>query len=99
MSIYAHLRKSNPVNELTPRSSRWLGTLPQNVRPYNLRNQFPRIVNRAAAVWDNPAAFGEFSTELLYDFRGDRAGFPAEIVCELRALREYYYQRTTTPRR
>jgi hypothetical protein len=31
------------------------------------------------------------ATDLLYDFRGGRAGFSPEIVRELRVLREHFY--------
>ena len=101
MLIYAHLRKSNPAENATPRSRLWFASLPHPVRPTGLLKQFPRVVNRVAEAWDNPAVFGELSTDLLYDFRGNRAGFPGEIVRELRTLREYYYQRSavTSPRR
>jgi len=88
---FAHLRKSNPADEVTLLTRRWVGKLPQDVRPINLIGKYPRIVNRIAAAWDYPAAFGEYLTDLLYDFRGGRAGFPAEIVFELRALRDCYY--------
>ena len=98
MSIYAHLRKSNPAENVTRRSRLWFAALPHPVRPTSLLTQFPRVVNRVAEAWDNPAVFGELSTDLLYDFRGNRAGFPAEIVHELRALREYYYHRPSLRR-
>lgn len=91
ISGYAHLRKSNAPNEVALPARKWLSRLPHQVRPINLIGQYPRIVNRFAAAWDNPAAFGELATDLLYDFRGGRAGFPPEIVRELRVLREHYY--------
>ena len=91
----AHLRKSNPVNEVAPLTRKWLGRLRQDVLPINLIGQYPRIVNLIAAAWDNPTAFGEYLTDLLYDFRGNRAGFPAEIVWELRALRDCYYAQSS----
>jgi hypothetical protein len=90
-SGYAHLRKSNPIDEITPRTRVWLNRLPHHVRPINLIAQYPRIVNRVAEAWDDPARFGELSTDLLYDFRGNRYGFPPELVRELRALRECYF--------
>lgn len=92
-SGHAHLRKSNPVREVTPSTRMWLGKLPQDVRPINLIGQYPRVVNRIAEAWSSPAAFGELSTDLLFDFRGNRAGFPAEVVRELRALRHHFYWR------
>ena len=88
---YAHLRKSNSADELALATRKWLSRLPQHVRPINLLGQYPRILNRIAAAWDNPSVFGELATDLLYDFRGGRAGFPPEIIRELRALREHYY--------
>lgn len=52
------------------------------------RNREPRRSRRCP---DDPAAFGELATDLLYDFRGGRAGFSPEIVRELRVLREHFY--------
>ena len=88
---YAHLRRANPPGEIALSTRKWVGRLPLHVRPISLIAQYPRIVNRVAEVWDNPAAFGELATDLLYDFRGGRAGFSPEIVRELRVLREHYY--------
>ena len=90
-SRFACLRKSNPADVVTPLTRKWLGGLPQDVRPINLIGQYPRIVNLIAAAWDNPTAFGVLATDLLYDFRGNRAGFSAAVVRELRALRGHYY--------
>jgi len=95
---YAHLRKSNPAGELAPQTRTWLVRLPQHLRPINLLMQFPRIVNGVAAAWDNPAAFGELLTDLLYDFRGSRSGFSAEVVRELQGLRAHYYREPSRKR-
>ena len=96
MSGYAHLRKSNPPSEVALPTRKWLSRLPLPVRPINLIGQYPRIVNRVAEAWDNPAAFGQLATDLLYDFRGNRTGFPPEIVRELRTLREHYYLQSSS---
>ena len=90
-SGYAHLRKSNPVNEVLPLSRRWLASLPPDVRPTSLIKQYPPIVNFIAFAWNDAAATEMLLTDLLHDHRGAQDGFPAAVFRELRVLHDHYY--------
>ena len=89
----AQMRKSSPVDIILPAGRKWLESLPGDVRPGRLAAQFPRIVNLLALDWNKQTAIGELFDELLIDRRGDRAGFPLEVLRELRALSAYRYRR------
>jgi hypothetical protein len=49
---------------------------------------FPHLVNRMAAVWNDARLLRRFVDELLLDERGGRAGFPYETLNELIMVRE-----------
>jgi len=70
---------------------RLLEQLPPTLRLVALRGQFPRILNRLADAWHSPRAFDALTRSLLIDDRGQRQGFPFEVVTELTELREYYF--------
>jgi hypothetical protein len=76
---------------MLPQSATWARELPDNVRPVNLIEQFPRIVNLIVLEWNRPATLCKHFEDLLHDKRGGRKGFPAAVRSELAALREYYY--------
>jgi hypothetical protein len=67
--------------------------LPPDVRPTALLRLHARIANLIAATWGDPKAFGTYMESLLRDTRGNRQGFPPEIVAELVALKQYYDKR------
>ena len=90
-SGWAPLRKLNPANVVLPRSRKWSDDLPSHVRPINLIEQYPRIVNLIALDWNNPAVACNHFEDLLIDRRGGRRGFPTAVRQELQALRDYYY--------
>ena len=50
---------------------------------------FPRVLNRIAEVWVDPARAQHCLEELLLDSRCTRAGFPSEVLGELMTLRTY----------
>jgi hypothetical protein len=86
---YQHLRKATPVNTLLPRTARWIESLPPRVRPVVLVRQFARIANLIAATWGNVEHFENYMESLLTDKRGNRRGFPPEVLAELSALEVY----------
>lgn len=53
--------------------------------PRALEQQFERILERIAQLWDYPGA-GAYFEELLLDKRGDRGGFPADVARDLVTL-------------
>ena len=86
------LRRAKPINHLLPASIKWLGSLPDQVRPMALANQYPRIANLLALDWNKPAACRQYLDELLIDHRrGNRRGFPLDVHRELEILRDYYH--------
>jgi hypothetical protein len=83
-------RKVEPANHLLPLSVKWLGDLPQGVRPKALTSRYPRIVNLLALEWSKPTACSAYLDDLLTDRRSNRQGFPADVYSELLVLQDYY---------
>jgi hypothetical protein len=71
---------------LTGSAIDWLIKLPADVRPRELCEQFPRVVNVIAQAWYDGAQGDALLKRLLTDERGGRRGFPAEVEAELRRL-------------
>ena len=72
---------------------KWVETIPPNVRPNALLRQYPRIANLIAAAWKDHKAFSSYMESLLTDKRGNRKGFPPEVLNELVALQRFYEMR------
>lgn len=85
-----HLRKAQPTSVVLPGTFKWIARLPRSVWPLQLTRQFPRVANSLAANWDDPPALREHLYELLVDRRGNRTGFPNEVLSELLALRSHF---------
>jgi hypothetical protein len=49
-----------------------------------------------AELWSHPDQMRQYFEEIMVDSRGNRAGFPDEIVVELGSLR-YYYDKVLFP--
>jgi hypothetical protein len=67
----------------------WLRKLPPRRRPMRLCEVYPRVANRIAWCWGDPALAAQVLEDLLTDSRGGRRGFPAPVVRELQRLREF----------
>jgi hypothetical protein len=87
---YRHLRRAIPAEAPQARTLKWMEDLPPDVRPTTLLRLHARIVNLIAATWRDPRAFGVYMESLLRDTRGNRQGFPPEIIDELVALKHCY---------
>ena len=74
-------------SELTDEAIRLLDSLARKCPLSELPARFPRVLNRLAAVWSQPALAERYFMELLLDSRGSRLGFPPEVLSELLALR------------
>ena len=74
---------------LTGTTRVWFRKLPAGRRPHALCSRFPRVANRIAWCWPDPALTQQVLEDLLVDRRGGREGFPRPIVAELRRLRDY----------
>ena len=83
-------RKSQPANGLLKPTFAWASTLPVEAQPRSLMYKFPRIANLLAAMWPDPSSFRRYIDDLLVDKRGNRQGFPVDVLKELFELRAYY---------
>ncbi len=85
-------RTSEPANGLLKPTFAWASTLPIEIQPRSLLYKFPRIANLLAAMWPDPNSFRRYIDDLLVDKRGNRQGFPVDVLRELFELRAYYEQ-------
>ena len=67
-----------------------LAKLPDDIRPKELHEQFPRIFNKISSMWRRPDSLIVYMEELLVDSRGDRAGFPLRVALDLATIKDYY---------
>ena len=89
-SSWVGRRKAQPVEVLLPATRRWLDTLPKEIRPDALAEQFPRVANLVAVNWNNPNDCCACISSLLVDQRGGRRGFPGGVLQDIQNLRLYY---------
>ena len=68
----------------------WLAELPEEVRPNLLPLRFPRMANAISRRWVDRRACLAYLDDLMIDKRGNRRGFPDEIMEELVALKNYF---------
>jgi len=83
-------RRTEPANGLLKPTFAWASSLPNEVQPRALLGKFPRIANLLAAMWPDPNSFRRYMDDLLVDKRGNRQGFPLDVLKELFELRTYY---------
>jgi hypothetical protein len=74
---------------LTGTARHWLRRLPSRRRPLRLCELHPRVANRIAWCWHDPALADQVLDDLLTDRRGGRQGFAAPVVRELQRLRDF----------
>ena len=60
-----------------------------NLYPHKTEATYPRIVEKIANLWGT-VGMSRYFNELLFDDRGDREGFPADVMMELFALSNYH---------
>ena len=84
------MEKKPEENVLTAAAEGWITNLPDDVRPKVVQEQYPRIVNKMAALWRHPDNFIEYMNTLVVDDRGDREGFPLNVVMELVTIKDHY---------
>jgi hypothetical protein len=87
---WAQRRTSVPANGLLKPTFAWASTLPLDIQPRTLMYKFPRIANLMAAMWQDPNSLRRYVDDLLVDRRGNRQGFPLEVLSELFKLRAHY---------
>lgn len=57
--------------------------------PHQTEAKYPRIVEKISILWGTVAMHRYFN-EILFDDRGDREGFPADVMLELFALSNFH---------
>ncbi len=67
-----------------------LESLSPRIRPHQLPQRFPRIMNQIALLWSRPVHLDRYFAELLINRRGDRQGFPFAVALELNTLKDYH---------
>src|SRR6266446_319049 len=87
---YRGVRKATPASEPLPRTLEWSASLPLDVQPTALLHHYGRIANVIAAIRRDSKSLQSYMDCLFTDDRGDRHGFPPDVLHELLALREYY---------
>jgi len=71
---------------LTGRSMKWLAELPEEVRPLQSMQRYPRVINALVDVWNDADKRDDAFENLLNDKRKGRRGFPIDVERELSAL-------------
>jgi len=82
-----HRDQSPAADSLTLEAMELMRTLTPEIYPNATIARFPRIINQLALCWKHPDECRKFFDDLLNDERGDRQGFPFEIVVELTNLK------------
>jgi hypothetical protein len=62
--------------------------LPPGIYPRQTIDRYPRIINMMALLWNEPAELRRYFDHLLNDERGDRQGFPFDVLMEIGNLRD-----------
>lgn len=84
-------------NHVLAHTDNWLNALPKGVRPVRLQNEFPRIANDLARLWDEAADLDRYFEDMEFSHRGDRHGFPPLIKEELLAMHVYALRSRPVP--
>jgi len=82
-------RAAQPVS-LDKATIRWMANLPAHVRPTELAVRFPHIANKLARLWHIQDKTSAYFDELMFDRRGSRKGFPADVAFELAVLKGHH---------
>jgi hypothetical protein len=83
-------RPSQPPAALSASARALLRQLDGKVALGNVADQYPRLMNRVAELWDKPKELEAYFAELITDSRGNRQGFPFKVLKEVNLLRVFY---------
>ena len=83
-------RAAEPASGLLRPTAAWASGLPAEVQPKALLGKFPRIANLVAVLWKDPDSLRRYVDDLLVDKRGNRQGFPLDVLREIFELRAYF---------
>jgi hypothetical protein len=83
-------RAAVPASGLLRPTVAWALELPVDVQPNALLAKFPRVANLVAVLWKDPDSLRRYVDDLLVDKRGNRQGFPLDVLREIFRLRAYF---------
>lgn len=86
---YRPRRAAQPAT-LDKQTIRWMANLPAHVRPTEVAVRFPHIANRFARLWHVQDKAAAYFDDLMFDRRGGRKGFPADVAFELAVLKGHH---------
>lgn len=72
---------------LSPLAKAWCDSLSHDHRPTQLCTLYPRVANRLALCWNDPALVSRVLDDLVLGRRRRRTGFPPAVSQELMRLR------------
>ena len=75
---------------LTGDAIRLMCQLEKKVTVTALADDYPRVLNRIAVLWSRPVELHAYFDGLLHDNRGNREGFPFEVLTQINALQHFY---------
>lgn len=79
---------TDPTEDLLPETEQFLRSLPGLAYPQQLVKLFPRIANHVAELHQKPEELRLYFDHLAHDHRGDRKGFPFDVMMDILALRD-----------
>ena len=85
-------RAPRPAEAMRTATIQWIIKLPPHVQPRHLQIKYPRIANKLASLWSDPAQCEPYFEDLLTDKRGGRKGFPLAVAQEIASLRDHYFR-------
>lgn len=79
---------SETPEPLSPSADHYLNHTPGLKYPLALVSHFPRIANQIVELKDDKDALRAYFNELTHDRRGDRHGFPFDVLMDIHNLRD-----------
>lgn len=73
---------------LSAQSVEFLSTLAASDYPKALAERFPRIINMMMNLRKDPDGLKAYMTSLLRDMRGDRQGFPLDVLMDIQDMND-----------
>ncbi|MEY4644912.1 MAG: hypothetical protein ACO3AC_10755 [Hylemonella sp.] len=83
------------IETLSEAAEQYLRSQAQIKYPQVLASKFPRVVNRIVQLKDDRNKLNDYFHSLITDLRGNRKGFPFEVLMEIEDLRASMLGETT----
>ncbi len=75
------------IESLSEATEEYFRSHPEIKYPMALASKFPRVVNRIVQLKDDRIKLKDYFHSLINDLRGNRKGFPFEVLMEIEDLR------------